>query len=223
MEALRIDGLFNVRASAPKAPWIIRSGATETLTPAGAASLRRLDVTAILDLREQGESEAPQHGIPVRSVPLYGTRPPEIGRLEEIYESLLRERGHALSEAVGVIADSAGAVLVHCTAGKDRTGLVVALARLAAGESTAAVIEDYSLSGPHVHGVRSEHAHRVAEEAADAERAEILRLHLDSPPEAITHALAVIDEFGGAAEYLLAHGLSDQQLNALRRKGQVDR
>lgn len=221
MQALRVDGLFNVRATRGNAPWVIRSGATEGLSPSGTASLRELGVTVILDLRERAEAGRLQHGIPVRSVPLYGEQPPLIGRLEEIYEALLRERGEALAEAAGVIADASGAVLVHCTAGKDRTGLVVALARLAAGESVEAVVEDYSLSGPHVYEARAAHAHRVADGAPDAERAEILRLHLDSPPEVIAHALMVIDEFGGAAAYLLAHGLEVHQLDALRSKNQV--
>ena len=48
--------------------------------------------------------------------------------------------------------------------------------------------------------------------------ADVLRLHLESPPEAIVHALAVIREFGGAEEYLRAHGLRSDQLAALRRK-----
>ena len=59
---------------------------------------------------------------------------------------------------------------------------------------------------------------RPAAQSALDDRADILRLHLDSPREAIAHALAVIDEWGGAAEYLKAHGLRDPQLAALRAK-----
>lgn len=221
MKPLRIDGLFNVRATDNRTPWVIRSGATETLSPAGAARLRELGVSLIVDLREEVEMGGRVHGIPVRSVPLYGTRPPETGRLEDIYESLLRKRGRTLAAAVGEIADADGAALVHCTAGKDRTGLVIALARLAAGESASSVIQDYAQSGPHVHGVRVEHAESIAVGASDAERAEILRLHLESPREAIAHALAVIDEFGGAEDYLLAHGMEQRQVDALRYKNGV--
>ena len=149
---------------------------------------------------------------------IYGAEPPQTGRLEDIYETLLRERGVALAAAVGLIADADGAALVHCTAGKDRTGLVVALARLAAGDSAEQVVADYVLSEPDVRPVREPHAQAVARELPVAERDETLRLHLASPREAIEHALAVIDELGGAAAYLAGNGLSDAQLRELRRK-----
>lgn len=218
MRVIEVGGLFNVRTSSHTTPWLMRSGSAESITPDGAATLRALGVRAVLDLREPSEMGSVVHGLPVRSVQLYGTEPPATGRLEEIYESLLRDRGRALADAVKVIADVEGGVLVHCTAGKDRTGLVVALAQLAAGASPSEVIEDYTLSAPEVRAARETFALRVAETIPGANRAETLRLHLDSPPEAIQHAMSVIDELGGAEAYLLAHGLHPDDLTALRRK-----
>jgi len=49
--------------------------------------------------------------------------------------------------ALRSIAYSEGAVLVHCAAGKDRTGVVVALALVVAGVSAQAVVDDYAASG----------------------------------------------------------------------------
>ncbi|MDD7928518.1 tyrosine-protein phosphatase [Microbacterium thalli] len=218
MLAIDIDGLFNVRATRARAPWLVRSGAPEALTDAGAAALAELGVSVILDLREPSEHGPVRHGIPVRSVPLYGTEPPATGGLEAIYEHLLRERGHALARAVGVVAEADGAALVHCTAGKDRTGLVVALARRAAGATADEIVADYVLSAPHVRPIRAAHAELIAQGLPGADRAGVLRLHLESPPEAIAHALAVIDELGGAERYLRDHGLRDEQMTALRRK-----
>ncbi|QLD11689.1 tyrosine-protein phosphatase [Microbacterium oleivorans] len=218
MRTLEVDGLFNVRASRDRTPWLVRSGATEALTDAGAAVLSTLGVSLILDLREPSERGPARHGIPVRSIPVYGTEPPAVGGLEEIYENLLRRRAEALARAVGVVADADGAVLVHCTAGKDRTGLVVALARSAAGESAEAIVADYVLSAAEVRPVRQAHADRIVRALSDADRAATLRLHLESPAEAIGHALAVIDALGGADRYLREHGLSEDQLRALRRK-----
>ncbi|OCG76470.1 tyrosine-protein phosphatase [Microbacterium sediminis] len=218
MIELDVDGLFNVRADADARPWIVRSGAPDAVTPRGAEQLRALGVTAIVDLREPSERRPARHGFPVVAVPLYGEAPPIEGRLEHIYEALLRDRGEALASAVAAIADAEGAALVHCTAGKDRTGLVVALAQRAVGRGEDEVVADYALSGAHVRPVREEIALAHAAEGAEADRAETLRLHLDSPPEAIRHALAVIDELGGAAAYLRAHGLGEEQLEALRAK-----
>lgn len=218
MRAIGIDGLFNARATSTRMPWLIRTGAPESVSVEGIATLRALGVSVIVDLREPSETGAADHGIPVRSVGIYGTEPPQTGRLEEIYEGLLRERGEALASAVGMVADADGAALVHCTAGKDRTGLVVALARLAAGESVDQVVSDYILSAPDVRPVREEHALALARALPAEERAETMRLHLESPREAIEHALAVIDQLGGAEDYLTRNGLSRAQLASLRRK-----
>ncbi|MCS3844665.1 tyrosine-protein phosphatase [Microbacterium sp. AK031] len=218
MRTIGIDGLFNARATSESAPWLIRTGAPEALSAEGASTLRALGVSVIIDLREPSEIGASEHGIQVRSVGIYGAPPPQTGRLEDVYETLLRERGGALATAVGIIADAEGAALVHCTAGKDRTGLVVALARLAAGDSAEQVVADYVLSEPDVRPVRELHALALARELPATERDETLRLHLASPREAIEHALAVIDELGGAVAYLTRNGLSEAQRDKLRRK-----
>jgi len=214
MGAIAIDGLFNARATGAGAPWLVRTGAPDTITAAGITALRQeLGVSVIVDLREPSEAGAAVREIPVRSVPLYGAPPPQSGRLEDVYERLLRERGGALASAVGAVAEADGAALVHCTAGKDRTGLVVALARLVAGESRERVVSDYVLSAPEVRAVREEHALEMARTLPDA-----MRLHLESPREAIEHAFAVIDQLGGPERYLLRFGLRDRHLAALRRK-----
>ena len=218
MRQIAVDGLFNARASQGAVPWLLRSGSPDALTRQGADALRELGVSVVVDLREPGESGAVAHGIPVVPVPLYGTEPPRVGRIEHVYEALLRDRGEALAAAVGVIAEATGAALVHCTAGKDRTGLVVALARLAAGDDETDVVADYALSGAHVRPMREAFALQLVDGIGADERADTLRLHLDSPPEAIRHALALIDARGGAERYLLAHGLRRDQLELLRAK-----
>lgn len=218
MQVIEVGGLFNVRTNSPDTPWLVRSGAAESITPDGTTSLKALSIGVVLDLREPSEIGSAVHGIPVHAVQLYGTEPPATGRLEDIYESLLRDRGRSLAKAVGVIAEAKDGVLVHCTAGKDRTGLVVALTQLAAGMTESEVVEDYTLSAPEVRTSREAAALRAADAVPETNRAETLRLHLESPPEAMQHALAVVDELGGADAYLLAHGLYPGHLTTLRRK-----
>lgn len=218
MQAVEIDGLFNVRVTDIHSPWLVRTGTVDALSDTGAEALRTLGASVIVDLREDSETAPSDHGIPIHRVNVYGAAPPATGRLEDVYEALLRDRAGALTAAVAVIADAEGAAVVHCTAGKDRTGLVVALALLAAGASRDTVIADYALSGERVQPVREAHAHSVAAMLPASARQETLRLHLDSPREAMEHALGLIDALGGAAEYLRAHGLSDAQLQRLRAK-----
>ncbi|WP_181064495.1 tyrosine-protein phosphatase [Pseudoclavibacter sp. AY1F1] len=221
MRAIEIDGLFNARAADATTPWIVRAGSPDALTVGGETALRDLGVSLILDLRERAESGIRDHGIPVRQVPLYGSEPPVAGRLEDIYETLLRVRGGALAEAVAVLANAEHGVLVHCTAGKDRTGLVVALAQLVGGASESEVVADYARSGAEVRAVREPFALAVAAAYPSEQRDEILRLHLDSPPAAIEYALDVLRELGGAEAYLRGHGLTDEQVGALRGKAKV--
>ena len=209
-------GIFNLRTIGAPTPWLVRTGAPEQITETGKSVLADALVTVVIDLREPNEVPARRADLPIINIPLYGTTPPAIGTLEAVYESLLRDRGDALTKVVGAVADAQGAALVHCTAGKVRTGLVVALARLAAGDSESDVIDDYATSGAEVRPVRLAHAETIA--AASEDSASIMRLHLDSPPAAMHHALAVIAEWGGATEYLRAHGITEAQLAALRYK-----
>lgn len=53
-------------------------------------------------------------------------------------------------------------VLVHCTLGKDRTGLVVLLVALLCGASEEGVVRDYERSGVELEGEREEREKEVA-------------------------------------------------------------
>lgn len=226
MDVTHVDlvGAYNARAFGGPQPWLIRSAALDALTEDDAAALRGLGLELVVDLREPGEGPDAVHGLPVRSVPLYRSPhgAPSTGAIEDIYAQLLRTRGGALAEAVGAIAATDGAVLVHCTAGKDRTGLVVALALLVAGVDPEAVVADYARSESTVAERRRVHAEAMLEglQLSAVDRAAALRLHLRSPAEAMRHAIALIDGYGGPHAYLLRNGLSVEQLQSLRERAE---
>jgi len=224
MSAIAIEGTYNARwatLSPGATPWLARAASLDPVGAAGGDRLADLGIGLVLDLREQDERAEPRHGIAVTHVPLYRlpAGPPQSGSLEQVYDFLLTERARQLAEAVAVIADSPTPVLVHCTAGKDRTGLVVALALLAAGHDEADVVADYSMSAGVVRARRRE----IAEEALGAldldaaSHAAALRLHLDSPAEAMEHALRTVSSLGGAEAFLIHNGLTAERLQSLRR------
>ncbi len=62
------------------------------------------------------------------------------------YLSYLVDRPDSVLAALRDIGEAKGAALVHCAAGKDRTGTIVALALLVAGADREAVIADYAAS-----------------------------------------------------------------------------
>lgn len=223
--ALTIDGTFNARVlhDAAGEPWLYRSAALDALTTNGLVQLAEHGVALVLDLREDGERADARHDLPVEHVPLYRSPdgPPQTGTLDDVYRDLVTRRGDELARAVGVVARAPGPVLVHCAVGKDRTGLVVALALRAAGVPLEAVLADYARSAPEVTIHRADAvAARLASLGLDAaDRRAATRLHLESPPEVLARALAHVDERGGVPRYLLDHGLDHPDLARLRERG----
>lgn len=220
MAAVTLDGAYNVRTTGLTG--VFRGAALDALTPAGAAAFTALDVCVVIDLREDVERGQVRHAARVIHNPIYRLPdgPPLTGTLEAVYEQMLQTRGPELTAAVAAMASAHGAVFVHCSAGKDRTGLVVALALLAAGLPRSEVIADYVLSAERVAPHRRDHARFVLSELAltDAQRAASLRLHLDSPEAALRFALALLDELGGSVAYLRRHGLTSAHIERLRAR-----
>ncbi|MCW3842180.1 tyrosine-protein phosphatase [Micromonospora yasonensis] len=132
--------------------------------------------------------------------------------LADRYVGLARTGTAGLAEAVGLIADSANApVVVHCVAGKDRTGVVCALTLAVLGVADADIAADYALS--------TEASERfsawVAATLPEAE--EPPRPYLASPAEAMTLFLDELRVGYGSVEGYLRHtGITDAQLDALR-------
>src|SRR5690606_36957312 len=69
--------------------------------------------------------------------------PPVIG----FYRGYLRDRPDSVLAAMRVLAHGEGAAIVHCAAGKDRTGVLTALVLEAAGVTREAIIADYVATG----------------------------------------------------------------------------
>ncbi|MFC5929683.1 tyrosine-protein phosphatase [Cryobacterium melibiosiphilum] len=234
MTILSVPGTYNVRGIGSAAsPWLLRSATLDAITEAGASVLARLKVALVLDLRDSGERGVVRHPIPVHHLPIFeatdaaphGQSPvspvsPYGETLEEIYETILYARAAQLTQAVAVVADTPGTVLVHCAAGKDRTGLVVALTLLAAGAAPDDVVDDYARSTTEVRLFRRDLADAALRELplTEEEYEAALSLHLDSPADALRHVLTVLDRFGGVEAYLVRGGLTIDQFHALRER-----
>lgn len=224
-QPVSLAGAFNARAfvsSATGRHWLVRSAALDALQPAGVVALRELGVGLVVDLRDAGEGGPAAHDIEVAPIPLYGFAGgvPAAGRLEDLMERVLETRGPALARAVTAIARSEGPVAVHCTIGKDRTGLVVALTLLAAGADAADVVADYALSGAQVLPHRRELVVRMlaARDLPAAAAADAWRLNLESPPEVMSTIVAWLQAHGGVDAYLRSVGVTDETLARLRSR-----
>ena len=130
--------------------------------------------------------------------------------------SYLRHRPDSVVGSVRAIARADSAVLVHCAAGKDRTGVVVALALDAAGVDRDAIVEDYLASAHRIDAIVarlvSSTTYRPGLEGRDPQE-------LAPLPETMERFLELIDErLGGSVSWLCAHGLSDADLERLQHR-----
>jgi len=108
-----------------------------------------------------------------------------------------------------------GGVLVHCHAGKDRTGLVVALLLTLVGVPDDIIVADYALSDRYLQPLYDE----ILAAIDDPPRRERLRSWLHARPEGMQGALAALDErYDGAASYLRAAGVSADDLARARER-----
>jgi len=133
------------------------------------------------------------------------------------YLGYLSQRGENVVQAVRrLAAPDAGPALVHCAAGKDRTGVLVALVLDAVGVQRPAVLADYMLSAEQVPTM-----FRRWTTAAGEPMPADLTPHLPRA-EVMATVLARLDaehgtgEVGGAAGWLRANGLDVADLDRLR-------
>jgi protein-tyrosine phosphatase len=145
---------------------IVRADNVRRLTEKGWMEARNYGIRTILDLRSDGEraddSAAPPN-FDVIAVSLFDdfdSDPAYRAELERrlagcdvreayrvLYTEALRRNRRLFATAVEVIANARpGGVLIHCAAGKDRTGLLAALLLRLAGVPISTVADDYEHS-----------------------------------------------------------------------------
>ena len=115
-----------------------------------------LGITTVVDLRSKEEIErkpdplAQEPGIRYLHCPLAGDgRVPAPDEVPLSYMEMADGTGQ-MAGALRAIAEAPQAVLFHCTAGKDRTGVVTALLLWLAGVSEEDILADYIVSGPYL-------------------------------------------------------------------------
>ncbi|WP_028477258.1 tyrosine-protein phosphatase [Nocardia sp. CNY236] len=209
---------------------LLRSAQLSGLDDAGHAVLRQLRVDHVHDLRGWREIEhigADRLPDDVRlSVTPFDSgitgRPPHEKAVANAYEHMLAvyrmfpalPEAHAAIRAVAEsVVRSEGAVLVHCAAGKDRTGWAVATLLRAIGVAEADVRADYLLSNAAVSALRSMLTTKPASGMEFPD--DLLGVH----PEYLDSATTAMTELHGDLRgYLAAVGLTPDLIERLRTR-----
>jgi rhodanese-related sulfurtransferase len=178
-------------------------------------------VIDLRDGREQGNGHPLARRATIHRVPLLEDARPSAGGalldLVELYEFILDQTSKKLVEAFRIALEADGPVLVHCAAGKDRTGVVSALLLGAAGVRSDAVVADYVRTDQNM--LRVLKRLNVAPFLPPGVEKGAVRDLLSAPAEAIERVLARFGEFEqGAAGWLLAHGVTQDEVQAWRRR-----
>lgn len=155
--AINIRDLGGLPSSPIRSGLIYRSGAIHPVDP---SSLTSLSLSLILDLRSDREIHRnPNPSIPgVQKISLPGTRAPSPINMTDfipnagadgyaaMYMEILEIYAPSFKRALEWLRDEQTPMLFHCTAGKDRTGVLAALLLVLAGAGREVVALDYSLT-----------------------------------------------------------------------------
>jgi protein-tyrosine phosphatase len=201
---------------------LIRSESLTRLDDGGAEVLRAAGISRVLDLRRPDESPEPHpfadDDATYVNLPVEDPADPKnvTSTMLDLYLEMLDVRPDLFAAALAAIAEAPpGAVVVHCAAGKDRTGLVVGLALSVAGVEPDDIAADYALTEVRF----AEHYQRYLDSLEDDAAREDARAYQATPPENLHVVLRHLqDRYGGVEAYLRRGGMTDAQLDALRAR-----
>ena len=158
-----IGGVHAGNGSFMKRGMIFRSASLDSISKRDLAIIRKLGIKTVVDLRGPSEQKKKRRdfgGIRVVSLPLdfqgktrerlypyFKQKNPE-EKILEVSNSLYLEIAEASAPVLAGILEilgspDSGAILIHCQAGKDRTGILVALLHIIAGTERRFIIEDF--------------------------------------------------------------------------------
>jgi protein-tyrosine phosphatase len=202
---------------------LIRSADLCFVTPAGWRAAQEAGVRTVIDLRNDDEvASAPPvpAGIERVRVALDGIHDTSFwghlgySRLNGTplyYGPFLRHKADRCVAAVAAVARARpGGIVLHCAAGRDRTGLVCLLLLALAGVDRQAIADDYELSTERLPAY-------FAAMGMDDQAPRLERILTEEGTTARQALLDVLDGFD-AEEYLLAAGAGKDDLAAVRAR-----
>ncbi len=230
-----LQGCFNFRdlggygtADGRHVKWrrLFRSDALDHLNPGDLNTVQEeLGVITVLDLRNPEEIQQAEHKpgagstVSYHNLPYLGARrivPPPPGadlvaRLAEIYQWVIRNAGSPIADSLNILAESDNLPAVfHCTAGKDRTGILASVLLGILGVDHNQIMADYNLTNEIIDQLGERLRARPGNEHRTLDSFRVQPEHM----ELVMAELA--GEHGGTTGYVRTHGVTEATIHKLR-------
>ncbi len=245
MRRLKLEGPVNFRdlggyagLDGRRVRWgrLYRADSLEHVSAADLDLLAAIGVQLVCDLRRDEErASAPSRigDVRIEHLPIGGLAAetnamagrmmrgeiPEVGvdMMADVYLTILRLHADAFGAVVAHAADPANLpMIVHCTAGKDRTGVASALLLAALGVSDDVILADYELTAEYYSATKIAEVRPILE-AAGIEFSKV-ETYFGAPQAVMAATLAGLRAAHGSVEAYLtrAAGVPPAALDALR-------
>ncbi|KAG5648825.1 hypothetical protein DXG03_000174 [Asterophora parasitica] len=221
--------------------FLFRSAELSKITKEGEQQLKALGISKVFDLRSDTEIHkynTPQpeiDGVDVVRAPVFQTEDysPEMmakryqlyasGKTEafmELYSQILDHGGPSFGTILRHIRDNpTEGCIFHCTAGKDRTGIIVAIILKLAGVNDSVIADDYALTRVGREPAREMIMARLSKEPLFASNNEAALNMFTCRHDTMLAFLSLLeDKYGGVEAYCKQFlDLSDDDLNVIRK------
>jgi protein-tyrosine phosphatase len=197
------------------------------LSEADFAVMRDLGIRTVVDLRsgyevEQSRFDVAAHPADFHHFPFIDQLPDvetwdrQPGLLGAQYKEMLDDAAPQIISALGVLAaPEAQPAVFHCTAGKDRTGLLSALVLSLLGVPEETVVADYALSGEAMERLRAKLILKYPDgKDVIADIDEVFSAEPDNMVELLRY---LRERYGSVIEYAATVGVPDALVDRLRQ------
>jgi hypothetical protein len=208
---------------------VFRMGRREWLTEAGWRQAHRRGIRTVIDLRNEAEIRRRETDPPVRAAAVAGfdvvlapTEDPDNSEFRQLcvpylndpacYADNARLFPHLLTRVFRAVAAAEGGVVIHCSAGRDRSGMIAAMLQDLAGHSDEAIVHGYQRS---MRGINEHLRHAAVPHPHERFLPEdVLTPLLESRGNSLLEFVRSLN----TAAYLRRHGVTPAELAAILGK-----
>lgn len=232
-------GLPTVNGNRMKTGLLYRSGNLEKLSNSNLLAISELHLQTVIDFRSMEEQSKSPGGFPgnrkvslpcnIDQITRQRLRPLLLRRyaddeiveaIDSVYKEMTDLMVHPVGEMIRIILGTGNCpVLIHCRAGKDRTGFAAAIIQLAMGVDQETIMHEYLKSNEFISPKISKALKRLRLFTLGLFPKGNLQAAFEVKAQYLNTAFSVIEnKYGGLERYLASGGVHREDLDALKLK-----